>query len=80
MVLVRMVPVLVHARKRTFSMTKTTISNTICWLFKNYPSYYLYTLTSMILCVSLEKTRLNCLNVTALNWIILYNYVVKNIL
>ena len=28
MVLVRMVPVLVHARKRTFSMTKTTISNT----------------------------------------------------
>ena len=27
MVLVRMVPVLVHARKRTFSMTKTTISN-----------------------------------------------------
>ena len=33
MVLVRMVPVLVHARKRTFSMTKTTISNTICWPF-----------------------------------------------
>ena len=26
MVLVRMVPVLVHARKRTFSMTKTTIT------------------------------------------------------
>ena len=37
MVLVRMVPVLEHARKRTFSMTKTNISNTICWLFKNYP-------------------------------------------
>ena len=34
MVLVRMVPVLVHVRKRTFSMTKTTISNTICWLFE----------------------------------------------
>ena len=34
MVLVRMVPVLVHARKRTFSMTKTTIRNTICWLFE----------------------------------------------
>ena len=33
MVLVRMVPILVHARKRTFSMTKTTISNTICWPF-----------------------------------------------
>ena len=30
-----MVPVLVHARKRTFSITKTTISNTICWLFIN---------------------------------------------
>ena len=34
MVLVRMVPVLVHARKRTFFMTETTISNTICWLFE----------------------------------------------
>ena len=33
MVLARMVPVLVHARKLTFSMTKTTISNTICWPF-----------------------------------------------
>ena len=28
-----MVTVLVHARKCTFSMTKTTISNTICWLW-----------------------------------------------
>ena len=74
MVLVRMVPALVHTRKRT------TISNTICWLFENYPSYYFSTRTSMILCVSLEKTRLNCLNVTALNWIILYNCVVQNIL
>ena len=27
MVLVRMVPVLVHARKRTFSMTKTTLGS-----------------------------------------------------
>ena len=34
MVLVRMVPVLVHARKCTFFMTETTISNTICWLFE----------------------------------------------
>ena len=34
MVLVRMVPVLVHARKRTFFMTETTIRNTICWLFE----------------------------------------------
>ena len=33
MVLVRMVPILVHARQRTFSMTKKTISNTICWPF-----------------------------------------------
>ena len=31
MVLVRMVPVLVRARKRTFSLTKTTINNTICY-------------------------------------------------
>ena len=46
MVLVRMVPVLVHARKRTFSMTTTTIRNTI------YSKVFIFKIKLSLFCLS----------------------------